>query len=342
MTHNVAILGASGYTGAELVRIIATHPSLRIAALAADRKAGLSMAEVFSHLRHLSLPTLSTVEAIDFSGIDLVFCALPHGLSQAIVRDLPRELKIVDLGADFRLRDLAEYRKWYGIDHAAPHLQPEAVYGLTEFYRDDIRAARLVAGTGCNAATVQFALRPLISAGLIDLDEILCDLKAGVSGAGRALKETMLFAERSGDVAGYSLGGKHRHLAEFDQEFSLIAGRRVEIQFAPHLVPVNRGVLASCYVRGDAQAIHAALVARYAEEPFLTVLPFGQTPGLGHVAGSNFCHLGVVGDRLPGRATVVAALDNLNRGSAGQAVQNANLMLDLPETAGLMLAPVFP
>lgn len=342
MTHTVAILGASGYTGAELVRIIATHPALRIAALAADRKSGLAVADVFPHLRHLPLPTLSTAEAIDYTGIDLVFCALPHGLSQAIVRDLPRHLKIVDLGADFRLRDPSEYRKWYGLDHAAPDMQPEAVYGLTEFYRDDIRAARLVAGTGCNAATVQFALRPLISAGLIDLDEILVDLKAGVSGAGRGLKENMLFAERSGDVAGYSLGGKHRHLAEFDQEFSKIAGRRVEIQFAPHLVPVNRGVLASCYLHGDPQAIHAALVARYIDEPFVTVLPFGQTPGLGHVAGSNFCHIGVVDDRKQGRATVVAALDNLNKGSAGQAVQNANLMLGLDETAGLMLAPVFP
>ncbi len=342
MTHNVAILGASGYTGAELVRIIATHPGLRIAALAADRKAGQAMAEVFPHLRHLDLPTLTTVEAIDFSGIDLVFCALPHGLSQAIVRDLPRHVKVVDLGADFRLRDPAEYRKWYGLEHAAPELQPEAVYGLTEFYRDDIRKARLVAGTGCNAATVQFALRPLIEGGLIDLDEILCDLKNGVSGAGRALKETMLFTERTSDVAGYSLGSKHRHLAEFDQEFSKIAGRRVEIMFAPHLVPVSRGVLASCYVRGDAQAIHAALAARYDDEPFVVTLPFGQTPGLAHVAGSNFCHIGVVGDRKRGRAMVVATLDNLNKGSSGQAVQNANLMLGLDETAGLTLAPVFP
>ena len=342
MTHTVAILGASGYTGAELVRIIATHPALRIAALAADRKAGLAMAEVFPHLRHLDLPILTSAEAVDYTGIDLVFCALPHGLSQALVRDLPRHLKVVDLGADFRLRDPAEYRKWYGLDHAAPELQAEAVYGLTEFYRDDIAKARLVAGTGCNAACVQFALRPLIAEGLIDLDEILVDLKAGVSGAGRGLKETMLFAERAGDVAGYSLGGKHRHLGEFDQEFSQIAGRRVEIQFAPHLVPVNRGVLASCHVRGDATAIHAALAARYASEPFVTVLPLGQTPGMAHVAGSNFCHIGVVADRRAGRAMVVSALDNLNKGSAGQAVQNANLMLGLPETAGLMLAPVFP
>ncbi len=342
MSYNVAILGASGYTGAELVRIIATHPDLKIAALSADRKAGMEMADVFPHLRHIDLPKLCTIDEIDFSGIDLAFAALPHGLSQALVRDLPKSVKVVDLGADFRLRDPAEYEKWYGAPHVAVELQKEAVYGLTEFYRDDIKSARLVAGTGCNAATVQFALRPLIAAGVIDLDDIICDLKNGISGAGRSLKENMLFAERSTDVAGYSQGGKHRHLGEFDQEFSLIAGRKVEIMFTPHLVPVNRGILASCYLKGDPEAMHAALVAQYKDEPFIEVLPFGKLPSMGNVTGSNFCFLGVTGDRIKGRGLVVSTLDNLNKGSSGQAVQNANLMLGLPETAGLMLAPVFP
>ncbi|MFU8822900.1 N-acetyl-gamma-glutamyl-phosphate reductase [Yoonia sp.] len=342
MTYNIAILGASGYTGAELVRLIATHPHLRIAALSADRKAGQQMADVFPHLRHLDLPTLVKVEEIDFSTIDLVFAALPHGLSQALVRDLPDSVKVVDLGADFRLRDPAEYEKWYGAAHVAPELQKTAVYGLTEFYRDDIKTARLVAGTGCNAATVQFALRPLIAGGLIDLDDIICDLKNGISGAGRALKENMLFTERATDAQGYAQGGKHRHLGEFDQEFSAIAGRRVAIQFTPHLVPISRGILASCYLKGDASAIHAALSAAYADEPFIHVLPFGQCPGTGHVMGSNFCHIGVTSDRISGRALVVATLDNLCKGSSGQALQNANLMLGLNETEGLMLVPVFP
>lgn len=342
MTYNIAILGASGYTGAELVRLIATHPHLRIAALSADRKAGQQMADVFAHLRHLDLPALVKMEDIDFSGIDLVFAALPHGLSQALVRDLPQAVKVVDLGADFRLRDPADYEKWYGAPHVAPELQKTAVYGLTEFYRDEIKSARLVAGTGCNAATVQFALRPLIAGGLIDLDDIICDLKNGISGAGRSLKENMLFTERSTDVLGYAQGGKHRHLGEFDQEFSALAGRKVEIQFTPHLVPISRGILASCYLRGDAQAIHAALSVAYADEPFIHVLPFGQCPGTGHVMGSNFCHIGVTSDRISGRALVVATLDNLCKGSSGQAVQNANLMLGLNETDGLMLVPVFP
>ncbi|MDE4096377.1 N-acetyl-gamma-glutamyl-phosphate reductase [Phaeobacter gallaeciensis] len=342
MTHKVAILGASGYTGAELVRLISQHPSIEIAALAAERKAGLSMAEVFPHLRHLDLPTLCKISEIDFSKIDLCFCALPHKTSQEVIAALPKDLKIVDLSADFRLRDPAEYEKWYGNPHAALEQQKEAVYGLTEFYRDEIRGARLVAGTGCNAATGQFALRPLITSGLIDLDEIILDLKCAVSGAGRALKENLLHAELSEGYNAYAIGGTHRHLGEFDQEFSKLAGRPVKVQFTPHLVPANRGILATTYVKGDAEAIHAAFVSAYADEPFVEVLPFGAAPSTHHVRGSNFCHIGVTADRIEGRAIVIAALDNLTKGSSGQALQNANLMLGEDETAGLMMAPLFP
>ena len=342
MTYRIAILGASGYTGAELVRLIATHPQMQIVALSADRKAGLVMADVFPFLRHLNLPTLVKIDEIDFSSVDLCFCALPHATTQEVVAKLPRNLKIVDLSADFRLRDAAEYQKWYGNPHAAMELQAEAVYGLTEFYRSEIIAARLVAGTGCNAAAGQYALRPLIAAGVIDLDQILIDLKAGVSGAGRSLKENLLHAELSGGTHTYSAGGKHRHLGEFDQEFSKIAGRPVLVQFIPHLLPMNRGILATVYVNGDPAAVHATLAQAYASEPFLQVLPFGTLPSTRDVAGSNFCHIGVIGDRIAGRAVVVSVLDNLTKGSSGQALQNANLMLGIPETTGLMLAPIFP
>lgn len=342
MTHSIAIIGASGYTGAELIRLIATHPSFEIKALAANSKAGQSLAQVFPHLRHLDLPDLVTWEQIDFAGIDLCFCALPHKTSQEVISQLPKSVKIVDLSADFRLRDPADYEKWYGNAHVAVETQAEAVYGLTEFYRDQIKDARLVAGTGCNAATGQYILRPLITAGLIDLDEIILDLQCGVSGAGRSLKENLLHAELSEGTNAYAVGGTHRHLGEFDQEFSALAGRPVEIQFTPHLGPFNRGILATAYLKGDAQAIHAALVATYAEEAFVEVLPFGETPSTHHVRGSNFCHVGVAADRRAGRTIVVAALDNLTKGSSGQALQNANLMLGEVETAGLMLAPCFP
>jgi N-acetyl-gamma-glutamyl-phosphate reductase len=342
MTQNIAILGASGYTGAELVRLLAGHPTMRIAALSADRKAGMRMGEVFPFLRHLDLPVLQKIDEMDFAGIDLTFCALPHGTTQGVIAALPGGMKVVDLSADFRLRDPAAYAQWYGQPHTQPALQAEAVYGLTEFYRDAIRKGRLVAGTGCNAAAGQYAIRPLISAGVIDLDRIVIDLKAGVSGAGRSLKENLLFAELSEGTHAYSAGGKHRHLGEFDQEFSALAGRPVQVQFTPHLSPMNRGVLATCYVDGAPDAVHAALMAAYADETFVKVLPFGALPSTRDIRGSNYCHIGVVGDRMKGRSVVVSVLDNLTKGSSGQALQNANLMLGVEETAGLLGAAVFP
>jgi len=340
-TYRIAILGASGYTGAELVRLIATHPAMTIAALAADRRAGQEMGAVFPHLRHLALPRIGTIAEIDFAGIDLAFCALPHATSQEVVATLPRDLKIVDLSADFRLRDPEVYARWYGHPHRALELQAEAVYGLTEFYRDEIRGARLVAGTGCNAATGMYGLLPLLKAGVVDPDDIVIDLATGVSGAGRSPKEEMLHAEVSEGYHAYNVA-RHRHLAEFDQEFARAAGRAVEVTFAPHLLPQNRGILATIYLRGDAAEVHRTLAEAYAGEPFLVVLPLGEAPATRHVRGSNFVHLGVIGDRRPGRAMVFVALDNLAKGSSGQAVQNANLMLGLPETLGLMAAPLFP
>lgn len=342
MTKRIAILGASGYTGAEMVRLLSTHPGIEIAALSADRKAGMQMAEVFPFLRHLDLPGLQRISEIDLSGIDAVVCALPHKTSAEVVRDLPSDMRVVDLSADFRLRDPTAYETWYGMAHAAPDLLDQAVYGLPEFYRDAIRGARIVASTGCNAAAGQFALRPLISADVIDLDEIIIDLKAGVSGAGRSLKENLLHSELSEGTHAYGVGGVHRHLGEFDQEFSALAGRPVQVMFTPHLLPMNRGILATVHVKGEAGAIHAALAAAYADEPFVQVLPMGQHPSTRDVRGANFVHLGVVGDRRPGRAVVIAALDNLTKGSSGMALQNLNLMLGIEETTGLMQAPVFP
>jgi N-acetyl-gamma-glutamyl-phosphate reductase len=342
MSYSVAILGASGYTGAELVRIIANHPKLKIQALSADRKADMEYASVFPHLRNLSLPKLVTINEINFTNIDICFCALPHKTSQSVIKNLPRDLKVIDLSADFRISDPLVYEKWYGTRHTAPELQKEAVYGLTEFYRDEIKAGRLVAGTGCNSAAGQYALRPLISSKIIDLDNIIIDVKAGVSGAGRSLKENLLHAELSEGVHPYSVGGTHRHLAEFDQEFSKITSRKVEIQFSPHLLPMNRGILASIYVRGNSNEVYKTLVERYKFEYFIEVLPYGENPSTHHVRGSNYVHIGVIGDRIQGRVLITVAIDNLTKGSSGQAIQNANLMLGIDEKLGLELISIFP
>ena len=342
MTHKVIILGASGYTGAELVRLISSHPEMSIQALSGDRKAGQEMSAVFPHLRHLDLPKLQRISDIDISSADLVFCALPHATSQAVILTIPETVKVVDLSADFRISDTSVYKKWYGKEHDAPDLQKIAVYGLTEFYRGEVANARIVACTGCNAAAGQFALRPLIAAGVINLDQIIIDLKTGVSGAGRSPKENILHAELSEGTHAYSVGGQHRHLAEFDQEFSKLAGRLVQVQFTPHLIPANRGILATVYVQGDADEIYKTLEKTYKNESFVHVLPMGEHPSTRHIRGSNYCHIGVVSDRMSGRAIVIVALDNLTKGSSGQALQNANLMLGCSETSGLLMAPIFP
>ena len=340
--YKIAILGASGYTGSELIRIITNHPEMEIEVLAAHSKAGLRVDKVFPHLRSLELPTLIKIEDVDYSRIDLCICALPHKTSQEVIKRIPTDLRIIDLSADFRLQNADDYKRWYGNAHQALEVQDEAVYGLTEFYRQEISGARVVAGTGCNAATGQYILRPLVEKGIIDLENIILDLKCAVSGAGRSLKENLLHSELSEGTNAYSVGGVHRHLGEFDQELSKIAGRAVNIQFTPHLIPANRGILATAYVNGNYQAVREALSQRYENEHFIHILPSGETPSTHHVRGSNECHIGIVSDRIENRCIIVAALDNLTKGSSGQAVQNANLMLGIDETVGLSLVPLFP
>jgi N-acetyl-gamma-glutamyl-phosphate reductase len=345
----IGVLGASGYTGAELVRLLIAHPHVAIALLTADRRAGQAMADVFPQFSPYRLPPLTALDAADWAALklDLVFCALPHGTTQQVIKDLVARApgtKIVDLSADFRLADPAAYARWYGHAHAAPELQQEAVYGLTEIYRSEIKAAHLVANPGCYTTCAELALIPLLKAKAIDADEIVIDAKSGVTGAGSAAREDMLFAEVSEGFHAYGVG-HHRHMAELDQEFSQAAGRDVVVSFTPHLVPMNRGILSTIYVRGlkaSAQDLHALLVKAYANEPFVHVLPFGRLPQTRHVRGSNMTMIGVAADRVAGRAIIGSALDNLTKGASGQAVQNMNLMLGFPETTGLEQVALFP
>jgi N-acetyl-gamma-glutamyl-phosphate reductase len=346
----IGVLGASGYTGSELVRMLLRHPRCELVLLTAERSAGKAMGQVFPQFSPYDLPTLTAIEGLDWAkaALDVAFCALPHATTQKVIKDLlgaAPSTRVVDLSADFRLADPAAYAKWYGHEHHAPQLQKEAVYGLTEIHRRDIKKARLVANPGCYTSCAQLPLVPLIKNKAIDLDEIVVDAKSGMTGAGRSAKEAMLFSEVSEGFHAYGVG-YHRHMAELDQEFSLAAGREVIVSFTPHLVPMNRGILSTIYVRGKRgrtpQDLHALLLKFYAKEAFVHVLPFGETPQTRHVRGSNMTFIGVANDRIPGRAIVISALDNLVKGASGQAIQNMNLVLGYPETMGLEQVALFP
>ncbi len=341
----IAILGASGYTGAELLRILAHHPQAEIAALTADRQAGKKMGAVFPHLARHDLPDLVAIPEVDWSKVDLAFCCLPHGTTQEVIAALPKHLRVLDLSADFRLADPATYAQWYGHAHRAVNLQKEAVYGLTEIARAAIGSARLVAVPGCYPTGAQLPLIPLVKAAVIDADDIVIDAKSGVTGAGRAPKETSLFAEVSEGISAYGIAN-HRHMPEIEQGLSAAAGRKVTVSFTPHLMPMNRGILSTIYVRMTGGAtiedLRHTLEGAYEGEAFVRVLPQGQVPATHHVRGSNLCLIGLAQDRLSGRAILVSAIDNLVKGASGQAVQDMNVMLGIPETSGLQQEPLFP
>jgi N-acetyl-gamma-glutamyl-phosphate reductase len=343
----IGVLGASGYTGADLVRLAARHPNIEIAALTANTHAGKPMAEVFPHFFMLDLPTLVEWEKVDWTKLDAVFCGLPHGTTQEItaaVLTANPKIKAIDMSADFRLHDIATYAEWYGHEHRAPKLQKEAVYGLTEFYREKISKARLVACPGCYPTAALLALVPVAKAGLIDANDIIVDAKSGVSGAGRGLKQNTLFTEAGEGLSPYSVA-KHRHAPEIEQEIGIAVGAKVTVNFTPHLIPMSRGELCTSYVKlkgASADDLRKALSDAYANEPFANVAPKGVLPQTQNVRGSNYVQIGVFADRIPGRAIVISVLDNLVKGSAGQAIQNMNLAFGLDETTGLLQLPLFP
>ena len=341
----IGILGASGYTGAELLRLLIRHPAAEIRALTGDRSAGKPIGAVFPQLDGYGLPDLVALEDVKTDALDLIFCALPHGTTQEVIAALPRHLKVIDLSADFRLADIDSYKEWYGHAHLAPDLQREAVYAITEFVRPALGNARLVANPGCYPTVAQLPLVPLVRAGLIDADDIIIDAKSGVTGAGRELKQISLFAEVAEGINAYGIA-RHRHAPEIDQGLSEAAGRPITVNFTPHLVPMNRGILATIYVRlakgADVGALRRTLEDAYRGEPFVRLVADGSVPSTHHVRGSNLCLIGLAADRLKGRAILVAAIDNLVKGASGQAVQNMNAMLGLPERTGLQQQPMFP
>jgi len=343
----VAIVGASGYTGLELVRILLRHPEFEIAAATSEQRAGRPVGEAFPSLRGRLDLDFESADAAALAGrVELAFTALPHAASAPTVDGLrAASVSVLDLSADYRLRNLATYAEWYG-EHAAPGRLGEAVYGLPEFYREALRGTSLVATPGCYPTGTLLPLVPLLRAGLVETDGIHVDAKSGVSGAGRKLDEAFLFAELDDNCMAYKPGRAHRHVPEIEQEAAVAAGGEVRLSFVPYLLPTVRGIATTIFARPRGGATlsdgRAALERAYADETFVRVLPEGETPSLGAVRGSNFCDVALFADERNGTWILLSALDNLVKGASGQAVQCANLMRGLPEETGLLEAPLVP
>ncbi len=342
MTINTAILGGSGYTGLDLIKIILNHPHAKIAYISADKNAGKNIGEVHKSLTCFDLPKFVAANDIDYNSVDLVFCCLPHAVSQAVVKGLPEHLKVIDLSADYRLNDIKSYNEWYGHEHCAPELQKKAVYGIAELAREQIRKARLIANPGCYPTSAILPLWPLLRDKAIQLDGIIIDAKSGTSGAGRTLKENLLYCEVNETFSVYGIP-RHRHMPEIEQELSKAAGTAVQVTFSPHLVAMQRGILSTIYVRlqpGVALTdLRGVLERQYAGEAFVKILPDGAYPSTALVAGTNFCAINVFEGRRKGEAVIVSVIDNLIKGASGQAVQNMNIMHNLPEATGFKLTP---
>lgn len=338
------IVGGTGYTGVELLRLLSAHPNVKLAAITSRQEAGKTVDSVFPNLRgHVDLSFADPAEA-DLKACDVVFFATPHAAAMYQVPALLEAgVRVVDLSADFRLKNAELWAQWYGEDHAAPQLLGEAVYGLPEVNRDAIPAARLVACAGCYPTAVQLGFLPLLKAGIVDPGNLIADAKSGVSGAGRAAKLGTLFSEAADNMGAYSVAG-HRHLPEIEQGLSLASGADVSLTFVPHLTPMIRGIQATLYARlnDEAPDLQALYEASYADEAFVDVLPAGEIPQTRSVRGSNHCRLAVVRPQQGRTVVVMSVIDNLVKGASGQAVQCLNLMFGLPETTGLGQIALLP
>ncbi len=344
--YNVAVVGASGYTGVELVRLLANHPEVNLTCLTSRQHAGRAFSEVFPSITGVVDLVCDPID-VDLinSKADVIFTALPHKTAMEVVPAfVSAGKKVIDLSADYRLQDTSVYQQWYQ-EHTSPELIASAAYGLPELYRQQIAASSLVANPGCYPTSAALALLPLVEHGLIETKSIVIDSKSGTSGAGRAAKEASLYCEVNESFRAYGVGS-HRHTPEIEQTLSSVHQAPVTVSFTPHLLPVSRGILSTCYatlVRSQTTSDLLQLFdARYSQEPFVRVKPEGFIPDIAHVRGSNYCDIGVVSDPRSGRVVVVSVIDNLVKGASGQAVQNMNLMLGLEEGAGLNVVPLFP
>ena len=344
------IIGSTGYAGQEIVRILLGHKDVEIKWYGSRSYVDKPYAEVFQNMFEL-VPDICKGEDLEAlcSEVDVIFTATPQGLCSTLVNeDVLSKVKIIDLSADFRIKDVNVYEEWYGIRHGSPQFLPEAVYGLCEINRDKIKKARLVANPGCYPTASFLAIYPLAKAGLIDMNSIIIDAKSGTSGAGRGAKVANLYCEVNESIKAYGVAS-HRHTPEIEEQLTLASGKKSLINFTPHLVPMNRGILITAYadltgqMEGDTEeAIRKLYEETYRDERFVRVLPAGVCPETRWVEGSNYVDVNVRYDSRTGRIIMMSAMDNLVKGAAGQAVQNMNLMFGLPEETGLLMPPVFP
>ncbi|CAG0930307.1 MAG: N-acetyl-gamma-glutamyl-phosphate reductase [Rhodocyclaceae bacterium] len=339
----VGIVGGTGYTGVELLRLLAQHPQVKLKAITSRGEAGSAVADMFPSLRGRVSLDFVAPDATSLNGCDLVFFATPNGIAMGQARALLEAgVRVIDLAADFRIKDVTEWEKWYGMKHAAPELIAETVYGLPESNREEIRSARLVANPGCYPTAVQLGFLPLVEAGLVDTDNLIADAKSGVSGAGRKTEVHTLFSEASDNFKAYGVAG-HRHLPEIRQGLSIAADKPISLTFVPHLTPMIRGIHATLYARISREAdFQAVYETRYKNEPFVDVLPFASHPETRSVRAANTCRIALHRPQGGNILVVLSVIDNLVKGAAGQAVQNMNIMFGIDECAGLTQIPVLP
>jgi N-acetyl-gamma-glutamyl-phosphate reductase len=339
----IGIVGGTGYTGVELLRLLVQHPYCELRVITSRKEAGMGVAEMFPNLRGRVALKFVEPSASALNGCDLVFFATPNGVAMHDARALyDAGVRIIDVAADFRIKDVAVWEKWYGMKHACPELVAEAVYGLPEINRDQIRNARLIANPGCYPTSVQLGFLPLVETGAVDLDHLIADAKSGVSGAGRKAEVHTLLAEASDNFKAYGVPG-HRHLPEITQGLTQFAGKPVKLVFVPHLTPMIRGIHATLYARlTSAVDLQALYEKRYASEAFVDVMPAGSHPDTRSVRGANHCRIAVHQPQGGDIAVVLSVIDNLVKGAAGQAVQNMNIMFDLPEATGLEQVALLP
>lgn len=345
--HKIFICGGSGYTGSELLRILHQHDEVEITGVTSEKSAGMKVSDLFPAFysySHLIFESLNVEKIKDRA--DIFFLALPHGTAQEVAGELVRlGKKVIDLSADFRLKDPSIYEKWYKITHRYPELLNEAVYGLPEIYRDQIREAKLIANPGCYPTSIIIPLYPFLKEGLIDTESIIADSKSGVSGAGRKAEMALSYCEVNEDFRAYNVA-KHRHTPEIEQELSFASGLLMTIDFTTHLLPINRGILSTIYARlkkkiSNSDALEI-LRKYYSNEPFVKIMEQGQVPSIKFIKGTNFCYIGAVVNERTNRLILISAIDNLVKGASGQAVQNMNIMLGIEETKSLKSLALSP